>query len=246
MSDSRTHRGAHPKDAELFRSDREPVLQTATSELSWLLSRGYANPSALKLVGDRHDLVLRQRDAVMRCSCSDAALQRRLDKQRSTCAGQPLWIDVLNVLLTIEVALGGGVVLLGRDGCARDLASVHGNYRRVEETRPALLAIGEELHAIGIERVCFALDWPVSNTRKLAGIVRETWSHEFDLEIVLEHDADRVLIESGGLVASADGVVLDRCGSWVNLARRVVGRILGAWVVDLGGTSGRGEGSRNL
>jgi hypothetical protein len=244
VSDSRTHRGPHPRDAELFRAENEPMLQTATSELSWLLSRGYSNPSALKLVGDRHDLVLRQRDAVMRSSCSDAALQRR--RAKLTNCGETLWIDGLNVILTAEVALGGGVVLLGRDGCARDLASVHGTYRRVEETRPALEVIGAELHALGVKRVCVVLDAPVSNTRKLAGVIRETWSGEFDVEIRLEHDADRVLIDAGGLVASADGQVLDHCAAWVNLARRVVARVSPAWVLDLGATPAVDAGARNL
>jgi hypothetical protein len=246
VSDLRTHRGPHPRDAELFRADRGPVLQTATSELSWLLSRGYGNPSALKLVGDRHDLVLRQREAVMRSSCSDAALERRRGKLVSACAGETLWIDGLNVILTTEVALGGGVVLLGRDGCARDLASVHGTYRRVEETRPALDVIGAELHALGVKRVCVVLDSPVSNTRKLAGLIRETWSGEFDLQIQLEHDADRVLVEEGGVVASADGEVLDHCAAWVNLARRVVSRVSPVWALDLGTTPVADARARNF
>ena len=56
----------------------------------------------------------------------------------STLRGRPLRIDGFNLILTLESALGGGIVLGGRDGCYRDLASVHGTYRRVEETRPAL------------------------------------------------------------------------------------------------------------
>lgn len=246
VADTRTHRGAHPKDEELFRRENQAVLQTATSELSWLLSRGYSNPSALKLVGDRHNLVVRQREAVMRSSCSDAALSRRRAKLVGDCAGKTVWLDGLNVLLTAEVALGGGVVLLGRDGCARDVASVHGTYRRVEETQPALAAVGRELRALEVHRVCVVLDSPVSNTRKLAGIIRETWASEFDLEILLEHDADKVLVERGELVASADGVVLDRCAAWVNLARRVVERIALAWVLDLGVAPGADLGARNL
>lgn len=236
VSDTRTHRGPHPQDAALFRRGSEAMLQVATSELSWLLSRGYSLPSALKLVGDRHDLVVRQRDAVTRSSCSDAALDRRRSTLVRDCANQSVWLDGLNVILTAEVALGGGVVLIGRDGCARDLASVHGTYRRVEETRPALGVIGDQLRDLGVKGVKVVLDAPVSNTRKLAGLIRETWSSEFDLEIRLERDADRALIEAGGLVATADGGVLDRCVAWVNLARRVVERVPAAWVLDLGAT----------
>ena len=55
--------------------------------------------------------------------------------------GSPLRIDGFNLILTLESAVGGGVVLGGRDGCYRDMASVHGTYRRVEETRSALAAV---------------------------------------------------------------------------------------------------------
>ena len=52
--------------------------------------------------------------------------------------GRPIRVDGFNLVLTLESALGGGVILGGRDGCFRDPAGVHGSSRRVEETRPAL------------------------------------------------------------------------------------------------------------
>src|SRR6266404_1471952 len=55
--------------------------------------------------------------------------------QKPDPASWPLLIDGFNLILTLESALGGGVMLVGRDGCYRDMASVHGTYRRVEETR---------------------------------------------------------------------------------------------------------------
>lgn len=209
---------------------------TATGELSWLLSRGYNANSALKLVGDRHALVVRQREAVLRSSCSDSSLQRRRALEKPCAPSDTLWIDGLNVILTAEVALGGGVVLIGRDGCARDIASVHGTYRGVEETQPAIDLVGDVLTEHGVRVVRVVLDSPVSNTRKLAGIIRNAWQGSFDVEVLLEHDADKALLASGGVVASADGGVLDKCVGWVNLARRVVERVPAAWVVDLSET----------
>lgn len=234
VSDTRSHRGPNPKDAELFNERTQPVLRAATSDLSWLMSRGYGSPSALKLVGDRYALVARQREAVLRSTCSDDALARRALKREEISPGETLWIDGLNVLLTVEVALGGGVVLLGRDGCVRDIASVHGTYRRVEETWPALQLLGRVLAERGARRVHVVLDSPVSNTRKLAGLIREAWGAHLNVEVELAFDADRVLIESRGLVASADSRVLDECACWVNLARVVVGDVSHAHLLDLG------------
>ncbi|MDG3007685.1 DUF434 domain-containing protein [Paludisphaera mucosa] len=234
MADTRTHRGPGPQDREWFGPAARPRLATAAAEFSWLLSRGYAEPSTLKLVGDRHRLVERQRSAVLRCACRDADRDgrqaRRLDP--ASLRGRPIRIDGFNLILTLESALGGGVVLGARDGCFRDLASVHGTYRRVEETRPALELAARALAAWGVGPCTWLLDAPVSNSGRLAAMIRDvdpTWSAE------VVPDPDRLLILPGDPVASADSGVLDRCGPWLNLACALVeSEVPGAFVVDLG------------
>ncbi|HSG88818.1 MAG TPA: DUF434 domain-containing protein, partial [Pseudomonadales bacterium] len=73
MPDHRRHRGPHPDDARLFAPDTVGPLRTAVGDLSWLFSRGYAERSAVKVVGDRYRLRERQRIALRRSACSDAA-----------------------------------------------------------------------------------------------------------------------------------------------------------------------------
>ena len=145
MPDRRGHRGAHPEDARLFAREQWPTLQRASAELAWLLDHGYALRSSLALVGNRHGLLQRQRVALARCSCNAEHSDRRRQHEiaRNTVAGSEIWIDGYNLLISVEAALGGGVILLGRDGCYRDLASLHGTYRTVTETLPALSLIGE-------------------------------------------------------------------------------------------------------
>ena len=98
----------------------------------------------MKLVGDRYQLAVRQRAAIERCTCSEASRAhreaRRAGSERLT--GRALWLDGYNVLTTIEVALGGGVILKASDGNYRDIASMHGTYRKVAETLPALELLG--------------------------------------------------------------------------------------------------------
>ena len=79
----------------------------------------------------------RQRTAVGRCCCSDAEAARRRSCQvgGERLCGAALWLDGYNVLTTIEAALAGGVILAARDGAYRDMASMHGSYRKVAETR---------------------------------------------------------------------------------------------------------------
>ncbi|MDY3558375.1 DUF434 domain-containing protein [Gemmata sp. JC673] len=234
MPDTRKHRGPGPQDPEWFGPGSRPALASAVSDLSWLLSRGYAAPSSLKLVGDRYELVERQRTAVLRSACSDGSLAGRRARQIGVAAlrGRPLRIDGFNLILTLESALGGGVIIGGRDGSFRDLASVHGTYRKVEETQPALDLAARLLAAWGAGPCTWLLDAPVSNSGRLAEMVRAT-RPDWAAEVVPNPDA--VLVQPGDLVATADSVILDNCGEWVGLARAVVeAGVPGAFVIDLG------------
>ena len=145
MPDHRKHRGPHPEDRQLFGVEQLASLRSATRDLSWLLTRGYASPSALKLVGDKYRLNVRQRLAVARCACGDSEVTRRQrhEVQAGDLENQELWIDGYNILTSLEAALSGGVILGARDGCYRDMASMHGNYRKVTETIPVIHIVGE-------------------------------------------------------------------------------------------------------
>jgi hypothetical protein len=246
MPDRRTHRGRHPADTKLFAPAYEAVLRTAVVELSWLLTRGYGETSALKLVGDHHGLTVRQRMAVRRSSCSDDSLRRRTAKcaDMGAMRGRPLAIDGYNVLITIESALSGGLILIGRDGCPRDLASIHGTYRKVRETTAALELIIEATAALSAERVDFLLDQPVSNSGRLKALIAERLESREEKagstpqrwpvwNIELVPSPDSVLIDYDGVVATGDSVILNRCGSWCDLVGVLVRRIPTAWVLDL-------------
>lgn len=231
------HRGPHPEDAKLFAEEHWPRLREATGDLSWLLSRGYAGESALKLVGDRYDLARRQRIAVARSSCSDQSLASRGRRRAELAelAGERLEIDGYNVLITIEAALADGVILRGRDGCYRDLASVHGTFRRVEETFPAIELIGSFLAELRAGPCVWRLDSPVSNSGRLKGYLLEIAENRgWDWAVELSNNPDQQLISSPAVVASADSVVLDRCGRWANLTVPLVDeRIRDVRIVDL-------------
>src|SRR2546429_1054165 len=142
--------------------------------MSWLLSRGYQPKSALKLVGDRHSLRERQRLAVARAACSDESRERRRERRVEArgVRGSELVIDGFNLVITLEAALAGGVLILCRDGCLRDLSSVHGSYRAVEETERAVTLAGEVLDDLGARAALWLLDSPVSNSGRLAERVR--------------------------------------------------------------------------
>jgi hypothetical protein len=242
MPDKRTHRGAHPDDGALFGPETLEILRSAVGDLSLLLTRGYAERSALKLVGDRYGLRQRQRNAVLRSSCADGKLEarraRRLDP--GALKGRALGIDGYNVLITIESALAGGVLLRGRDGCLRDLASIHGTYRKVDETVPALEHAGRFLEDRGIAGALWLLDRPVSNSGRLKALMEDlAREHRWPWEVRLANNPDAELKEAVVAAATSDGPVLDGCGPWVNLAGALVEAVIpAAWIVDLGADAG--------
>ena len=111
------HRGPDPEDERAFGANRLSDLRQAVRDVCWLLDRGYGISSATELAGDRYHLSRRQRIAVARCSCSSTARERRQAHcvAVSQLQGQELWLDGFNLLTAVETALGGGVILIGRD-----------------------------------------------------------------------------------------------------------------------------------
>ncbi len=225
MPDSRTHRGQHPQDAKLFGPDARESLRSAVADMSLLLSKGYAQTSTLKLVGDKFNLTQRQRLAVMRSACSDDQVTARQNKrlQIAEIANQPLVIDGYNLLITVEATMSGGFVFIGRDGCFRDLAGIHGTYRKVTETIPAIELIGTFLVQADNSSVQWLLDSPVSNSGRLKTLINKIAQENkwpWTVELVISPDA--LLAKTERIIATSDSVVLDKCGRWINLARSII------------------------
>ncbi len=237
MPDKRTHRGPHPADAKLFAPAAIANLKSALADFSLLLTKGYAERSALKLVCDRFSLTERQRLAIMRSACSDQQLMSRKQRQvkLTDLAGKPIAIDGYNVLITVEAAMSGAVIFKSRDGCLRDLASIHGTYRKVTETIPAVQLIGKFLKEHNVDNCLWLLDSPVSNSGRLKTLIGElAQKNNWNWEIKLLISPDAELVRTDMVVASSDSAVLDRCKSWVNLARAIIEKKLAkVWYADL-------------
>jgi hypothetical protein len=114
----------------------------------------------------------------------------------------------------------------------RDVAGVHGSWRRSERTEEALDALGRALEATGAGRCAWVLDAPISNSGRLAGLIRERLP-EADVRTADAADAALLaLAAEGAVLATSDGGLLDRCGPWTGLVARALPP--DAWIVDLG------------
>jgi hypothetical protein len=188
-------------------------------------------------VGDRFRLDARQRLAVQRSACSDQSRARRAAARvsLSALAGRQVSIDGFNLLLTIEAALAGGVLLRGRDQCLRDMASVHGSYRTVAETTPSLHAIGAFLSQSPPALCTWWLDRPVSNSGRLSQLILAlARAAGWPWQTQLATDPDHELRQTRDIVVTSDSVILDACDSWANLAPAIIERsVPHAWIVPL-------------
>jgi hypothetical protein len=214
-------------DHDLFGTpEAQKNLLQALEDMHYLLSRNYPPKAALALVGNRYQLVQRQQQALQGMACSAEELKNRKAKQLSPVAlkDQTILLDGFNVLIILETALSGGFVFEGLDGCYRDIASVHGTYKKAQHTEQALIIIGNTLQQLQLQKVIWVFDAPISNSGKLKSFCYElAEKHGFSWEIILDNHPDKYLIDNKGLVCSSDGWVLNECTAWFNL---------GAWIIS--------------
>ena len=229
MSSTKRTRGQHPNDRKLFAEKFLPDLCAATHDLSILLTMGYPDKASLKLVGDRFRLTERQRMAILRGACSDANLAIRKEKELKTeeLAKKTILIDGFNLLITLETALSGGLIFVGRDGSYRDLASVHGTYKRVSATQEAVELVGHFCQKRKVEKLIWYFDTPVSNSGRLKVLLYEiAEANNWNWEIILDYNPDKVLKEAKeGVVVSSDAMVINECIEWVNLGKTILSEL---------------------
>jgi len=213
-------RGFVGDDDKVFDPAAIPKLKTAQEELHFLLNRGYPMKSAMTLVGNHHQLTVRQSLAVVRATASSDNLSLREKKQLEGVRGQTVNIDGLNVIITLEVALSDGMLYVGQDGCIRDLAELRGSYRLIPHTDKAIVLIRDALSRLEAGSVVFYLDQPVSNSGRLKQKIYEIdWPIPVTVEITRSLDA---LLKKLPCVVTGDSIILNECESWYNMTANIL------------------------
>ena len=218
----RKHRGPAPEDHRFDDAERVEKLREAVGDLSWLLRRGYARKAATELVGNRYQLSARERLALGHAAWGRE--ERSPPVPAEEIRGAKLCIDGFNLLIVLESALGGGVLIRGADGLVRDIANVHGNYSFRVETEQAVELAAEALKELQVGETLWLFDRPVSNSGRIAALVNRV-AEEKGVPMHAE-TADRVdsrLKECEGIVVTADAAILDSGVRWFDLS---------GWILD--------------
>lgn len=230
-------RGFDENDKRWF-SDKELIrLGKAQEEIEWLINRDYKVDPVVNFVGDRYQLSSRQRDALKRSVCCDKKKIIRESKKLSMdkISEGTIYIDGFNLIITLEVALSGGTLILGSDENIRDLAGLRGTYKIIDKTDEALNLIGEFLKKYKCKEIKFYLDSPVSNSGNLKCKILDyanDWGIKTEVELV--NNAD-VILDKLDRVISSDAAIIDKCVSYFNLGKSIIEEyIKEANIINLG------------
>jgi hypothetical protein len=234
MTEKIKKRGFDEEDHKWFSKEAIEKLKIAQEEVEWLLNRGYKLSSIIDLIGGHYQFSSRQRTALQRATSSKAQYEKRkaaslpVEAYKEDC----IYIDGFNLIITLEVALSGSVLILGNDGALRDLAGLRGTYRLIDKTDEALKLIGEAFRKLKVPEAKFFLDAPVSNSGRLRSrILEHAYSWGIPVEVELIPNADPILSKMGRIV-TGDSIILDECKSWFNLSREIIEfYIKDAWII---------------
>jgi hypothetical protein len=215
-------RGYVPEDARNFSSAALETLRTASRHIGYLINEGYDLKQASTFVGNHFLLSERQRLAIMRSLATREQLAQRRAKEKAS--GKEVWIDGFNTVITLEVMFSDSILFACMDGTVRDLAALRGTYRIIPETRDAVRLLLDMLKEIDVESVHILLDEPVSNSGRLKALIADAGEDcPFRLDVRIQKDVDRELYGKENVITS-DSVILDRCGSWINLTAKCLER----------------------
>ncbi len=226
-------RGFDLLDNRWFSPTELVKLRQANRDITWLINRGYKFENSVTFVSNRFLFSNRQRDALKRTICTQQQLQSRKAKKQSLTKLKdgPIYIDGFNLIITLEVALSRGTLVVGNDGSLRDLAGLRGTYRLIEQTDDALRLIAEFLSLYAVPKVVFYLDAPVSNSKKLkAKILSMMSGFSIATDVELVPNADSVL-RTRERIVSTDAILLDQCISYFDLSQSIIHHYLKALAV---------------
>jgi hypothetical protein len=217
-------RGIDEEDNRWFSENAVSKMKIAQEEVAWLLDRGYDIDPVMNFIGGHYQFSQRQRIALKRATGSKIDCEKRKASllHYSEAKDKAIYIDGFNLIINLEVALSGGILIIGNDGTMRDLAGLRGTYSIIDKTEKAIELIGEEFKELNVAYAKFFLDAPVSNSGRLKSrILEHAEGWDFDVEVELVPNADPILWEMERVVTS-DSEILNNCVSWFNMSRKIV------------------------
>ncbi|MBA1341429.1 MAG: hypothetical protein C5S40_04750 [ANME-2 cluster archaeon] len=197
-----------------------PEPGKAITDIRYILDRGYPGKGAITFVCNHYRLDIKWRYVFTRVVFGRDTIKSRREKtvKCEDLKGEVVLVDGYNVLIGVESALKGEPVYLCDDGFLRDTRGVFRNYRCSGLTERAMDEILGVLRGVGPFRVEFLFDSQISKSKEMA-----RWVENKLKDVGLEGSAgtsrhvDYDLKQSNGIIATADGNIIDEVTKAVNI-----------------------------
>ena len=202
----------------------EPPRQAA-QDLRYLLGRGYSRELGLKLTGDRWGLEADQRQVLRRAVVAPERARARRERllPLSALKKQAVGVDGHNVIITLESALMGAVLVAADDGAVRDIGQRGRHYGPGLYTEQAARLMVDTLAQAGAASAVILLDAPLPFSGQMAGELRGMLAQAGlagDARTVADPEKELALFE--GVVASADGPLIDTAARPLDLGGAII------------------------
>lgn len=229
-------RSADPEDSRVFSQEKLPAIRAAIEEVSWLLGRGYPMDLAVRAAGDHHQLPARARICVSRAACAPVVAKARHAKSIPSTAlrAKTVDLDAFNIVVSLEVARGTGLLFRCPDQALRDLAGLRGSYKPVEATQAAVETLVQWFADHSVDELRVWIDEPLSNSGQIRRMFHDASLRYSSMktQVTLVRDADKAMAGQE-IVVSADAVVIDQGQHWVNVVSEVLSEWApSAWVLE--------------
>jgi len=194
-------------------------VRQAAEEYLWILSKGYPQNSALKMVGDKFMLARTMRQVLYRGVIPTERAQTRLEKIGVVGKDDRVLIDTYNVLFTVNNYLLGRPLFISNDGLLRDAGEMRGRIIDKPQFSRSVSMMLEVLQMWPGATYIHYLDEPVSHSGRLSielckdmaqmGIEGDAFTVKSPDQVLKEEKSDAICTSDGGIIDQYQGRVID-------------------------------------
>jgi len=191
----------------------------AAEEYLWILSKGYPQRAALKMVGDKFMLPQTMRQVLYRGVIPAELAKERCEKIGTVGKGDLVLIDTYNVLFTVNNYLLGRPLFISNDAILRDAGEMRGRIINKPQFSRSVSLMLEVLQMWPGATFIHYLDEPVSHSGRLSielckdmaemGIEGDAYTVKSPDQRLRQERSDAICTSDGGIIDQYRGRVID-------------------------------------
>lgn len=187
-------------------------MKQAAEEYLWILSKGYPQGPALKLVGDKFMLSRDHRQILYRGVAPAGQAAIRKEKIGEVREGDRVLIDTYNVLFTVNNYLLGKPLFMSNDGLLRDAGEMRGRIINKPQFSRSVSLMLDVLQIWRGASFIHYLDEPVSFSGRLSiELCKDMAEMEIEGDAFTVKSPDKMLMqEMSDAICTSDGGIIDQ------------------------------------